>query len=92
MSESFRQQLSATALHDTASLMKAAVITLKGLNAEVAGNLKPLTVELSEKTASLLATLKQLNEAELAGVVVGNCKCGIVLQVSLLCWFSSPAG
>ena len=64
MGESFRQQLSATALHDTASLMKAAVITLKGLNAEVAGNLKPLTVELSEKTTTLLATLKQVSQAE----------------------------
>ncbi len=83
MSESFRQQLSATALHDTASLMKAAVITLKGLNAEVAGNLKPLTVELSEKTATLLSTLKQLNEVEHAAVVGGKCKCGIVLQVAL---------
>ena len=61
--------------------MKAAVITLKGLNAEVAGNLKPLTVELSEKTATLLSTLKQLNEVEHAAVVGGKCKCGIVLEV-----------
>jgi len=64
MSHSFRQQLSHTALHETASLMKAAVITLKGLNAEVATNLKPLTVELSENTTRLLATLKQVNELE----------------------------
>ena len=64
MSESLRQQLSQTGLHDTASLMKAAVITLKSLNAEVAGNLKPLSAELSEKIKMLLATLKQVNEFE----------------------------
>jgi hypothetical protein len=54
------------------------------LNAELAGNLKPLTVELSEKTAKLLSTLKQLNEVEQAAVVGGKCKCGIVLQALLL--------
>ncbi len=72
MSESFRQQLSQTALHDTASLMKAAVITLKGLNAEVAGNLKPLSAELAEKTSTLLATLRQVNEFERAVVAPSN--------------------
>jgi hypothetical protein len=64
--------LSQTALHDTASLMKAAVITLKGLNAELTGNLKPLSAELAEKTSTLLATLRQVNEFERAAVVPSN--------------------
>ena len=80
MSESLRQQLSATALHETASLMKAAVITLKGLNAEVAGNLKPLSAELSEKTTILLATLKQVNEFEQRPPVAASNSGAVALQ------------
>ncbi len=84
MSHSFRQQLGQTALHDTASLMKAAVITLKGLNAEVATNLKPLSAELSEKITILLATLKQVNEFEQrAPVDRGKSNSAIALQAFL---------
>jgi len=62
MSHSFRQQLSQTALHETASLMKAAVITLKSLSTELVTTLQPISVTLGEQTTTLLATLKQVDE------------------------------
>ena len=64
MSHSFRQQLSQTALHETASLMKAAVITLKSLSTELVTTLQPISVTLGEQTTTLLATLKLVNEFE----------------------------
>ena len=62
MSYSFRQQLGQTALHETASLMKAAVITLKSLSTELVTTLQPISVTLGDQTTTLLATLKQVNE------------------------------
>lgn len=61
MSESFRQQLSATALHDTASLLKAAVITLKSLSAELISALQPISATLADQTAKLVATAQAVD-------------------------------
>ena len=60
MSESFRQQLAASGLQDTASLLKAAVITLKSLSGEVSTELKPLAATFSDETKKLLATARQM--------------------------------
>jgi len=62
MSESLRQHLSTTALHDTASLLKAAVITLKSLSAELVTTLQPVNATLSEQTAKLIATGRAVDE------------------------------
>ena len=60
MSESFRQQLSACGLQDTAALLKAAVITLRTLSGEVATVLKPTATNLADETANLLAVRRQM--------------------------------
>lgn len=60
MSESFRQQLSASGLQDTASLLKAAVITLKSLSGEVSIALKPIAATFCDETNKLLSTVSQL--------------------------------
>jgi hypothetical protein len=60
MSESFRQQLAASGLQDTALLLKAAVITLKALSGEVSSELKPLAETFSDETKKLLATARQM--------------------------------
>ena len=60
MSESFRQQLAACGLQDTASLLKAAVITLKTLTREVSTELSPLAATFSDETKKLLATARQM--------------------------------
>jgi hypothetical protein len=60
MSESFRQQLAASGLQDTASLLKAAVITLKSLSGEVCTELRPLVAAFSDETKKLLATTRQM--------------------------------
>lgn len=84
MSHSFRQQLSQTALHETASLMKAAVITLKSLSTELVTTLQPISVTLSEKTTTLLSTLKELDEVEQqAAVERGKSNSATVLQAFL---------
>jgi hypothetical protein len=62
MSESFRQQLAASGLQDTASLLKAAVITLKSLSGEVSTELKPLAATFSDETKKLLASARQIAE------------------------------
>lgn len=62
MSESFRQQLSASGLQDTAALLKAAVLTLKTLSVEVTTVLKPTAAILSGETANLLASRRQIEE------------------------------
>jgi hypothetical protein len=69
MSHSFRQQLSQTALHETASLMKAAVITLKSLSTELVTTLQPISVTLGEQTTTLVATLNKLKEVDQRGAV-----------------------
>ncbi len=84
MSHSFRLQLSQTALHETASLMKAAVITLKSLSTELVTTLQPVSETLADKTAALLATLKQVNEAEQRATDRGKSNSAIVLQAFLL--------
>jgi hypothetical protein len=84
MSHSFRQQLSQTALHETASLMKAAVITLKSLSTELVTTLQPISVTLSEKTTTLLSALKELDEVEQqAAVERGKSNSATVLQAFL---------
>jgi hypothetical protein len=83
MSHSFRQQLSQTALHETASLLKAAVITLKSLSTELVTTLQPISVTLSEKTTTLLATLKELNEFEQRAADRGKSHSAITLQALL---------
>jgi hypothetical protein len=84
MSHSFRQQLSQTALHETASLMKAAVITLKSLSTELVTTLQPVSVTLSEKTTTLLSTLKELDQVEQqAAVERGKSNSATVLQAFL---------
>ena len=60
MSESFRQQLAASGLQETASLLKAAVITLKSLSGEVSTSLKPIAATFSDETKKLLATARQM--------------------------------
>lgn len=62
MSESFRQQLSASGLQDTAALLKAAVINLKTLSGEVATVLKPTATNLADEMANLLAVRRQMEE------------------------------
>ena len=62
MSESFRQQLAASGLQDTASLLKAAVITLKSLSGEVCTELRPLVATFSDETKKLVATARQIDE------------------------------
>lgn len=62
MSESFRQQLAATGLQETASLLKAAVITLKSLSGEVSTELKPLAATFSGEIKKLLATARQIED------------------------------
>jgi hypothetical protein len=62
MSESFRQQLAASGLQETASLLKAAVITLKSLSGEVSTALKPIAATFSEVTKKLLVTARQIED------------------------------
>jgi len=62
MSESFRQQLAASGLQDTASLLKAAVITLKSLSGEVCTELRPLVATFSDETKKLVAIARQIDE------------------------------
>ena len=62
MSESFRQQLAASGLQDTASLLKAAVITLKSLSDEVSTTLKPIAATFSDETKTLLASARQIED------------------------------
>ena len=83
MSHSFRQQLSKTGLHETASLMKAAVITLKSLSTELVTTLQPISVTLGEQTTTLLATLSQLKEVE-QPVYRGKSHSAMTLQALLL--------
>ena len=62
MTESFRQQLAASGLQETASLLKAAVITLKSLSSEVSTSLKPIAATFSDETKKLLATARQIED------------------------------
>jgi hypothetical protein len=62
MSESFRQQLAVSGLQETASLLKAAVITLKSLSGEVSTELKPLSATFSDETKKLLASVRQIED------------------------------
>jgi uncharacterized phage infection (PIP) family protein YhgE len=64
MSESFRQQLAASGLQDTASLLKAAVITLKSLSDEVSTTLKPIAATFSDETKTLLASARQIEDED----------------------------
>ena len=79
MSHSFRQQLGQTALHETASLMKAAVITLKGLNTELVDHIKADQCQLSEQTTTLLATLKQCERIRAASASGGPSSATVAL-------------
>jgi hypothetical protein len=62
MSESFRQQLSASGLQDTAALLKAAVVTLRTLSGEVTTTLKPVASTLSNEMENLLTAARRVEE------------------------------
>jgi len=62
MSESFRQQLAASGLQDTAALLKAAVITLRTLSGEVTTTLKPVASTLSNEMEKLLTAARRVEE------------------------------
>jgi hypothetical protein len=69
MSEAFRQQLAATALHDTAALLKAATVTIKQLSGEISASLKPaaneyrgITSTISTETAKLVTAARNVEE------------------------------
>jgi hypothetical protein len=62
MTESFRQQLAASGLQETASLLKAAVMTLKSLSGEVSTELKTIAATFSEETKKLLVTARQIED------------------------------
>ncbi len=62
MSESFRQQLAASGLHDTAALLKAAVMTLKTLAGEVTAPLEPVTSTISNEMEKLLIAARRVEE------------------------------
>ena len=64
--------------------MKAAVITLKSLSTELVTTLQPVSVTLSEKTTTLLSTLKELDQVEQqAAVERGKSNSATVLQAFL---------
>jgi hypothetical protein len=67
MSESFRQQVHASGLQETAALLKAATATMKALSAEVCASLKPadqeyrrIALTLSSETMKLFAAARQV--------------------------------
>jgi hypothetical protein len=69
MSESFRQQLAATGMHDTAALLKAATLTLKTLSGEITATLKPAAQEyrgiasaIFNETAKLVTAARQVED------------------------------
>jgi hypothetical protein len=62
MSESFRQQLAASGLQETAALLKAAVITLRTLSGEVTTTLKPVASTLSDEMEKLLTAARRVEE------------------------------
>jgi hypothetical protein len=55
MSESFRQQLAATGLQDTAALLGTCATTIKTVSGDIAAALKPVTLEY-KGIASLIST------------------------------------
>jgi hypothetical protein len=76
MSESFRQQLAATGLHDTAALLNLSATEIKALAASIAAALKPVTQEykglsetISAELGKLIAASRQLREHN-AGLIV----------------------
>jgi hypothetical protein len=69
MSESFRQQLAATGLHDTAALLKAATVTIKTLSGEITTTLKPAALEyrgiasaIFNETAKLVTAARRVED------------------------------
>ncbi len=60
MSEAFRQQLSDTALHDTAALLKLAISRIEALAGEVSGVVIPATTECRRMAATLGAETTKL--------------------------------
>ena len=60
------------------------MITLKSLSTELVTTLQPVSETLADKTAALLATLKQVNEAEQRATDRGKSNSAIVLQAFLL--------
>ena len=63
MSESFRQQLAATGLQDTAALLRSSAADLKSVTAQVAVAIKPLTSEYKGISATVTAELDKLRAA-----------------------------
>jgi hypothetical protein len=63
MSESFRQQLSATALQDTAALLKLATESLTKLSGELQGALKPAAGEYRGMISNITNEVKKLDSA-----------------------------
>ena len=69
MSEAFRQQLATTGLHDTAGLLKAATITIRGLSDDLTTTLKPaageyrgIALALAAETTKLAKTAGEVEE------------------------------
>ena len=63
MSESFRQQLSATGLQDTAALLNLAAKEIKAMAGNIAAALKPVTQEYKGISATISAELGKLTAA-----------------------------
>jgi hypothetical protein len=66
MSEAFRQQLAATGLQDTATLLSASVAGLKSVSAEIAAAVKPLTHQYSNIGVRISTELAKLSAASAA--------------------------
>ena len=63
MSESFRQQLAATGLQDTAALLRSSSGEIKAVSGQISAMIKPVTEEYRGISASISGELDQLRVA-----------------------------
>jgi hypothetical protein len=63
MSESFRQQLAAVGLHDTAGLLRAAARDISALAAHISASLKPVAQQYKDVAVTLSNDLQKLEAA-----------------------------
>ena len=63
MSESFRQQIAATGLDDTARLLSGSVAGLRTVSAELATSVRPLTNQYAGIGTTISAELTRLTNA-----------------------------
>jgi hypothetical protein len=63
MSEAFRQQLAATALQETAALLKSSTGEIKSLSGQITSAIKPASAELGAVAASISRELSNLRVA-----------------------------